>query len=245
MSEYLFISDLHLSAIEADRLGLFLRFLETRARRASHLYILGDLFDAWVGDDNQQAPIPAIKQALRELTDSGVNLFLMHGNRDFLIGEHFCAETGAQLLQDPSLIDLFGTPTLLMHGDLLCTDDLAYQQFRKQIRSPETIRHFLSLPLEQRFELARQYRAQSGEANAAKADDIMDVNEQTIEEYLGRYGAERLIHGHTHRPADHRHRVAGHEITRHVLAQWYEQRAEALVVTEQVLRREPLETTPA
>jgi UDP-2,3-diacylglucosamine hydrolase len=245
VSEHLFISDLHLSATGADRLGLFLGFLKTRARRASHLYILGDLFDAWVGDDDQQAPIPDIKQALRELTDSGVELFLMHGNRDFLIGEQFCTETGAQLLRDPSLVDLFGTPTLLMHGDLLCTDDLAYQQFRKQIRSPETIRHFLSLPLEQRFELARQYRAQSGEANAAKADDIMDVNEQTVAEYLARYGAGRLIHGHTHRPGNHNHPLEERVVTRHVLPEWRDDGSGFLTVTAQGVRRESLGPAPA
>ncbi|MET0027469.1 MAG: UDP-2,3-diacylglucosamine diphosphatase [Candidatus Thiodiazotropha sp.] len=240
MSEQLFISDLHLSAATGDRCSLFVNFLDHRARSASHLYILGDLFDAWVGDDDQQPPIPQITQALRRLTDSGVALLLMHGNRDFMIGEDFCTQTGAQLLQDPSLVDLYGTPTLLMHGDLLCTDDLAYQQFRKQIRTAEMINHFRSLPIEQRFELARQFRAQSGEANATKADDIMDVNDGAVEDYIRRYDAQRLIHGHTHRPADHIHRVSGQEITRHVLAEWHDQSAEALVVTEQGLCRESL-----
>ncbi len=240
MSEQLFISDLHLSGASADRCGLFLDFLDHRARSASHLYILGDLFDAWVGDDDQQAPIPEITRALRRLSDSGVKLLLMHGNRDFLIGADFCNQTGAQLLPDPTLIDLYGTPTLLMHGDLLCTDDLAYQQFRTQIRAPEMIRHFLSLPIGERFERARQYRAQSGEANAAKAADIMDVNDQAVEDHLQRYGAQRLIHGHTHRPADHCHQVAGRKITRHVLSEWHDRSAEALVVTEQGVARESL-----
>ncbi|MET0066345.1 MAG: UDP-2,3-diacylglucosamine diphosphatase [Candidatus Thiodiazotropha sp.] len=245
MSEALFISDLHLSADDADRVGLFLQFLETRARSASSVYILGDLFDAWVGDDDQRSPIPAITRALRRLTDSGVELLLMHGNRDFLIGDAFCEATGARLLPDPCLIDLHGTPTLLMHGDLLCTDDLAYQQFRAQVRAPQMIQHFLSLPIDQRFELARQFRQQSGEANATKAEDIMDVNDEAVRQQIEHYGAARLIHGHTHRPAEHRLQVADREVLRYVLAEWRNDRGEALVVTQQGLKREPVLKTAA
>lgn len=143
MTQSLFISDLHLSAEETDRVRLFLRFLTDRAPLADHLYILGDLFDAWVGDDNMQPPIPEIKLAMHHLSDAGTRLWLMHGNRDFLIGDDFCRETGATLLQDPTLVDLYGTPTLLMHGDLLCSDDVAYQQFRREIREPENVKVFL------------------------------------------------------------------------------------------------------
>ena len=220
---------------------LFLHFLETRAPQAEYLYILGDLFDAWLGDDDQQDPIPDIKQALRRLSESGVRLKLMHGNRDFLIGQDFCLETGAELLEDPSLIDLFGIPTLLMHGDLLCTDDQAYQQFRREIRAPEFVRQFLSLPMEQRITLAREYRAKSGEANSLKPEAIMDVNQQTVTEYLTRHRAGRIIHGHTHRPADHPFSLDGDPVSRHVLGEWHGEGAEFICATQDGLLRERID----
>jgi UDP-2,3-diacylglucosamine hydrolase len=240
VTQHLFISDLHLSADEVDRVQLFLHFLTVRAPLAKSLYILGDLFDAWLGDDNQQAPIPEVKLALRQLTESGVKLTLMHGNRDFLIGEHFCQETGADLLNDPSLIDLFGTPTLLMHGDLLCSDDQAYQQFRREIRAPAFVSQFLSLPIEQRITVAKEYRAKSGEANSLKSDAIMDVNQQTVEDYLSNYQAESIIHGHTHRPADHHFPLADKKASRHVLGEWLNGTAEFICVTAEGLQREKI-----
>ncbi|MBT2968713.1 MAG: UDP-2,3-diacylglucosamine diphosphatase [gamma proteobacterium symbiont of Ctena orbiculata] len=238
MTQSLFISDLHLSAEETDRVRLFLRFLTDRAPLADHLYILGDLFDAWVGDDNMQPPIPEIKLAMHHLSDAGTRLWLMHGNRDFLIGDDFCRETGATLLQDPTLVDLYGTPTLLMHGDLLCSDDVAYQQFRREIREPENVKVFLSHSLAQRLALAQSYREKSGEAKSLKPESIMDVNQETVKSYLIEYGAERLIHGHTHRPADHRIELRTKPVQRHVLAEWRQHQAESLCVTPEGVSRE-------
>ncbi|MCU7905932.1 MAG: UDP-2,3-diacylglucosamine diphosphatase [Candidatus Thiodiazotropha sp. (ex Epidulcina cf. delphinae)] len=238
MTEYLFISDLHLSADRADTVRLFLHFLEGRAFRADHLYILGDLFDAWVGDDDRRPPIPDVKRALRQLSRGGTRLWLMHGNRDFLIGETFCRESGVELLTDPTLIDLYGTPTLLMHGDLLCTDDQAYLTFRREIRHPAFVQRFLAQPIQQRIALAKAYRVRSGEANSLKSEAIMDVNQQAVERYLIEHQAERLIHGHTHRAADHPFSLAERAVSRHVLAQWQGKRAEIISVTPKGLRRE-------
>ncbi|MEJ2694033.1 MAG: UDP-2,3-diacylglucosamine diphosphatase [Candidatus Thiodiazotropha sp.] len=200
----LFISDLHLCADRPETVQIFFRFLRQRAAQASHLYILGDLFEVWIGDDDEQAPIPEVIAALRELTDGGTWLGVMHGNRDFLLGERFCSDTGAELIDDPSLRLLQGIPTLLMHGDLLCTDDKDYLAFRRQVRDPGFQQQFLALPLEARREKARDYRAMSGEANALKGGAIMDVSPQTVNDALRRHGARQLIHGHTHRPGDHR-----------------------------------------
>ena len=230
MTESLFISDLHLSGERPDTVQLFKEFLSRRANQAERLYILGDLFDFWIGDDLQSEEITVIKTALRELSRSGTSISLMHGNRDFLLGEQFCIETGAVLLQDPTLIDLQGIPTLLMHGDLLCTDDIAYQTFRRQIRDPAFIGRFLELPIPERIATAREYRAKSGEANSMKADEIMDVNQQTVEETMLRYGALRLIHGHTHRPDLHRFTLDGQQALRYVLAEWHAQQGGFLSV---------------
>jgi UDP-2,3-diacylglucosamine hydrolase len=240
VTQQLFISDLHLSAGGADRVKLFLHFLSSRAIQADELYILGDLFDAWLGDDDQQPVSQAIKQGLGQLTEQGVSTKLMHGNRDFLLGDDFCRDTGVKLIEDPCLIDLFGVPTLLMHGDLLCTDDRAYQQFRKEIRAPAFVNHFLSLPITERLAIAQEYRAKSGEANSLKPEAIMDVNQQAVEHYLQNYQAQRLIHGHTHRPADHPFSLGNQPVARHVLGEWHGDHAEVICVTEQGLRRETL-----
>lgn len=231
MSEALFISDLHLSGERPDTVRLFLQFLEQRAPRANSLYILGDLFDAWIGDDLDLPPIPQVKSALRALSDSGTKIHLMHGNRDFLLGDRFCAETGSELLVDPSLIDLQRIPTLLMHGDTLCTDDQTYQAFRQQIRDPAFIQRFLTLPIPQRLATAAEYRAKSGEANSLKAAEIMDVNQQAVEDALRQHGALRLIHGHTHRPDLHRFSLDGRPAQRYVLAEWHAHRAGLLSIT--------------
>lgn len=238
MTHQLFISDLHLSAEGAGRLQLFNHFLESRAPQADCLYILGDLFDAWLGDDVQQPILTEVKQALKRLADAGTQLNVMHGNRDFLIGEGFCDETGATLISDPCLVNLNGIPTLLMHGDLLCTDDQAYQQFRKEIRAPAFINHFLSLPIPERIAIAQDYRAKSGEANSLKSEAIMDANQQAIESYLQQYQAQSLIHGHTHRPADHSFKLGSHTVSRHVLGEWHADHAEIICVTENGLSRE-------
>jgi UDP-2,3-diacylglucosamine hydrolase len=217
---------------------MFFRFLQQRAAQASHLYILGDLFDVWIGDDDEQAPIPEVVAALRELTDAGTWLGVMHGNRDFLLGEQFCRDTGAALLGDPSSQLLQGIPTLLMHGDLLCTDDKDYLAFRRQVRDAGFQRQFLALPLEARREKARDYRAMSGEANAVKAGAIMDVNPQTVNDTLRQHGARRLIHGHTHRPGDHRIDLDGQQASRHVLGDWRSEGAEILCLDENGVQRE-------
>lgn len=240
MPETLFISDLHLSADRPETVELFLGFLAARARSAQRLYILGDLFDAWIGDDDDTAPGPQVRAGLRALTAAGTACYLMHGNRDFLIGRAFARDTGCTLLRDPSPLDLDGTPTLIMHGDLLCTDDIAYQRFRRRMRNPLIQMLFLWKPLARRRALAADYRQKSGAATALKAEGIMDVNPRTVLAYLRRYGARTLIHGHTHRPADHPLTLDGREATRRVLAEWHPDQAEVLVYADGCFRREPL-----
>lgn len=199
----LFVSDLHLQDDRTPADGLFRRFLDGHAASAEALYILGDLFDAWLGDDLILPEQQGIIDALRTLTDSGIPVYLMHGNRDFLLGAGFAHRTGCTLLPDPFVIDLYGTPTLLMHGDLLCSDDLPYQQMRRQIRDPRWIAAFLAKSAEERIAFARQLRDTSKEEVSRKADYEMDVNEETVAAYLQHYRVGRLIHGHTHRPASH------------------------------------------
>ena len=238
MSESLFISDLHLAPERPAAVELFTAFLCGRAREAEALYILGDLFDAWIGDDDYLPPYAAIRSALRALTESGTRCAIMRGNRDFLIGRAFAQDTGCSLLEDPALIDLAGTPTLLMHGDLLCTDDVAYQKFRRRVRNPLVQRLFLWKSLARRRAIAADYRSKSGAATAEKHEDIMDVNQGTVEDYMRRFGVQRLVHGHTHRPADHLFDLDGRAATRHVLAEWSADRGEALVLSGGRTRRE-------
>jgi UDP-2,3-diacylglucosamine hydrolase len=237
-AETLFISDLHLAPERPATIQLILDFLKGRARQAQQLYILGDLFDAWVGDDDDTPPYPQIRAALRELTASGTACGLMHGNRDFLIGRAFCRDTGWTLLRDPTRIALDGEPVLLMHGDLLCTDDLAYQRFRRRIRNPLVKLLFLWKPLEHRRQVAADYRRKSGAATAEKPAAIMDVNQRTVATYLRRFRAGRLIHGHTHRPAEHRITVDGRQLYRSVLAEWHEDLGEVLVHSPGTWKRE-------
>ncbi len=236
--ETLFISDLHLSPERPATVRLFLDFLSGRARRAGRLYILGDLFDAWIGDDDDTPPYPEIRAALRALTDSGIACAILHGNRDFLIGRGFCRDTGCTLLPDPTRLLIAGEPTLLMHGDLLCTDDVAYQRFRRRIRNPLVKRLFLWRTLASRRQVAAEYRRKSGAAMADKSADIMDVNDRTVTDYLRRFDATRLIHGHTHRPGEHELRVSSRPAHRSVLAQWHDSGGEVLVHTPGEWRRE-------
>jgi UDP-2,3-diacylglucosamine hydrolase len=238
MSEYLFIADLHLSAKRQETLALFLRFLQERAPRADALYILGDLFDAWIGDDDESELANRVRAGLKALTAGGTPVYIQHGNRDFLIGDAFCAATGATLLDETEVVDLDGHPTLLMHGDLLCTDDTDYQQARLMLRSPAFIQDFLSRPLAERAALAAEYRRKSGEATSLKAEDIMDVNPQTVADYLRHHEVDRLIHGHTHRPGDHVHQVGGRPASRWVLAEWHPDQAEVLCVGSRGISRE-------
>ena len=238
MGGSLFISDLHLSGERPDTVQLFLTFLTQRAPRAETLYILGDLFDVWIGDDLDVPPIPQIKAALHGLSERGTAIRLMGGNRDFLLGERFCAESGCELLPDPSLIELQGVPTLLMHGDSLCTDDLDYQAFSAQIRAPAFIEHFLSQSIPQRIAIVTEFRAKSGEATSMKAEDIMDVNQQAVAACLREYNTRCLIHGHTHRPALHQFELDGQQARRYVLGDWHPDGAKILSVDQQGWRQE-------
>lgn len=219
----LFISDLHLDATRPRITQLFLQFLRTEARRAQALYILGDFFEAWIGDDDPDPHHAEVVAAVRTLTTAGVPVYFMHGNRDFLIGAGFMRKTGCTLLPDPTRMELYGTPTLLMHGDLLCTDDLEYQKFRRQVRDPAWQRAFLAKPVTERLRFAQQARAQSQIQTSAKPDYLMDVNPQEVERVMREHQVTRLIHGHTHRPAVHRFVANDKNLTRIVLGDWYEQ----------------------
>lgn len=219
----LFISDLHLDDERPFITELFLQFLRGEARDAQALYILGDLFESWIGDDDDAPLAQRVQDALAQLSADGVALHFMAGNRDFLVGDAFAARSGVTLLADPTRIDLAGAPTLLMHGDTLCSDDLAYQQFRAQVRDPAWQQAFLAQPLAQRRAFAAQARAQSKLHTGAATAQIMDVTESAVHEALRCHGALRLIHGHTHRPARHRIDLDGQAAERIVLGDWYEQ----------------------
>src|SRR3569623_2729537 len=222
MSTTLFISDLHLSADRPALTALFLVFLRGRAPRAETLYILGDLFEVWLGDDAVHPAYHPVLSALRELA-ARRPVYVMHGNRVFLLGNAFAQASGVRLLADPSVIDLNGERTLLRHGDVLCTDDVEYQQFRAHVRNPDTQRHFLGLAIEQRIAMAKQFRDASRERTSEKAEAIMDVNQDAVAAALRAYGVHQLIHGHTHRPAIHEFELDGHPARRIVLGDWYEQ----------------------
>lgn len=214
----LFISDLHLSEDRPQANEQFFRFLEEEATGADALYVLGDLFEYWIGDEDLETPFNAvIAGSMRRVSDSGTNVRLMHGNRDFLLGEAFCRASGAQLLADPTIID----GTLLMHGDTLCTDDHDYQAWRRTARSAEWQRRFLATPLAERHATVQGLRDKSKEVIQAKPAEIMDVNDDAVREALRRHGVARLIHGHTHRPGKHALDVDGRRCERWVLPDWY------------------------
>ncbi len=219
----LFISDLHLEPTQSAITALFLDFLERRAQRAEALYILGDLFEAWIGDDDDAEPSRTVAAALRRLTDQGVPTYFMHGNRDFLLGERFAAASGIQLLPESVVIGLAGERVLLLHGDTLCTDDVEYQAFRAQVRDPDWQARTLALPLVQRRALAGQLRETSRQSARQKTADIMDVNPTAVNRALRAHGVRRLIHGHTHRPAIHDWMLDDQPAKRAVLGDWYDQ----------------------
>lgn len=221
----LFISDLHLDAERPAITGLFGKFLDGEARDAQALYILGDLFEAWVGDDDPSELGAFVADKLHALRDAGVPVYFIRGNRDFLIGDAYAKRAGMTVLPDPAVVMLDGEPTLILHGDLLCTDDMAYQQFRTQTREPRWQQQFLSQPLAARLAFAAQARAASkaryGElVSAGMAEAIGDVAPASVQAWFKRYGIRRMIHGHTHRPAIH---DEGDGNTRVVLGDWYEQ----------------------
>ena len=240
MPENIFISDLHLSEDRPQTVAMFLRFLQQRPQPGDSLYILGDLFDAWIGDDDDAPLAQQVRQAFRALTARGVKLFLQRGNRDFLMGKRLMRDTGAVLLDDPHRMQVAGKPTLLMHGDLLCTDDHAYQKARRKLRNPLFQWLALRKSLAARRQMAADYRRRSGEVTAMTAADIMDANDETIVEYLRRHKATQMIHGHTHRPAVHQHLVDGREATRYVLDEWHDDQAAAWVDDGNTLRREAI-----
>ncbi|MGD2119409.1 MAG: UDP-2,3-diacylglucosamine diphosphatase [Chromatiales bacterium] len=234
MTESLFISDLHLCDSRPAALTLFEKFIRGRARQAGNLFILGDLFDAWVGDDDDSQTATRVQQALRQLSENGTAVHIMHGNRDFLIGERFCQQSGASLLPDPFVLQEMPQPILLTHGDLLCTDDVNYQQARRMRTDPAWIEDFLARPLTERKLLAEQYRQQSGEAKSLLAVDIMDANEVTVLDFFRLYQVSFMIHGHTHRPATHEHRLGGKTAIRIVLAEWHDDLGMALSIDERM-----------
>jgi UDP-2,3-diacylglucosamine hydrolase len=220
----LFISDLHLDPERPAITELFGRFLGEEARGADALYILGDLFEAWVGDDDPSEAGAFVADRLSALAKSGVPVSFIRGNRDFLVGEAYARRAGMRVLPDPAVVVLHGKPVLLMHGDLLCTDDVAYQQFRAQTRDPDWQARFLAQPLAARIAFAAQARAaskahQSGLQAKGTMESITDVAPATVAATFSRYGIDTLIHGHTHRPAVHE----GEGGTRIVLGDWYEQ----------------------
>ena len=223
MSHSLFISDLHLATDRPRIVEQFLAFLAGPARGADALYVLGDLFEYWAGDDDLEDPLnERVAHAFAALSGTGTALAFMHGNRDLLVGREFARRSGARLLEDPTLVDLHGTPTLLMHGDTLCIDDLEYQKFRAYARDETNQAKFLALPLAARHAEMESLRSRSESAKLDKTSDIMDVNVGAVEEALRRAAYPRLIHGHTHRPGRHVHVVDGHTCERWVLGDWYE-----------------------
>lgn len=216
----LFISDLHLDPSRPAVTRAFYRFLTDRAARADALYILGDLFELWVGDDDDSSLATEVQTRLRELSDSGTDVFFVHGNRDFLIGKQFAEAAGATLLPDPFSMEVGGRKLLLMHGDSLCTGDREYQTFRQQVRQRSWMQAVLAKPLKERRALGRQLREQSQSMNSRKAEDIMDVTGSEVLALMKRYGAEKLIHGHTHRPARHPVELGNARGERIVLGDW-------------------------
>jgi UDP-2,3-diacylglucosamine hydrolase len=219
----LFISDLHIDASQPAIVRQFLSFLEAEAARAEALYILGDLFESWIGDDAPDGAQEAAIAGLRALTAGGVPCFVMHGNRDFLLSTRFCRESGAELLNDPVIVTLYGERILVMHGDALCTDDGAYQRLRATVRDPDWQRRFLGLSIKARRALAGAAREGSQAHMAAIEYSITDVNADSVASVLRGSGLTTLLHGHTHRPAIHAFEVGGRPCTRIVLGDWYDQ----------------------
>ena len=218
----LFISDLHLTEERPAANERFIDFVEGRARRADALYILGDFFEYWIGDDDLEAPFNAVMAGLlRGLSAAGVPVSFMHGNRDFLVGARFAEATGARLLPDPSVLDIAGVPTLLAHGDTLCTDDVDYQNWRRTARSAQWQEEFLGKTRDARREMILGLREKSKAVVQAKPAQIMDVNDAAVAELMRRHGVTRLVHGHTHRPGRHALTLDGRPAERWVLPDWY------------------------
>ena len=218
-----FISDLHLCSERPEITRIFNRFIAETAPSAASLYILGDLFEFWIGDDQLDHDPMAMDVAkrLNVLATSGTRIFFMQGNRDFLIGERFAREAGLDILADPTLINMHNSPVLLMHGDTLCTDDVAYQSFRHQVRAPEWQKAVLAKPYAERAALAQSIRSQSDIEKSMKPEAIMDVNAEAVSTTFRDYAYPVMVHGHTHRPARHVHLLGGRSCVRWVLRDWH------------------------
>ena len=236
----LFVSDVHLCQERPDIVERFIAFLDFEASAASALYILGDLFDLWLGDDDEREPHPRVTAALRRLSEAGPRVRIMHGNHDFLLGPRFERESGCRLLPEPACIDVEGAPVVVLHGDLLCTRDEDYQAFRRSTRDPGRQEEFLRLPLPERLGHAARLRHRSLQATRLKAADIMDVAPEAVERMMLDTGTRCMIHGHTHRPAVHAFTLAGAPATRVVLGDWYEQ-GSVLVWNRKGFRSDPLD----
>jgi UDP-2,3-diacylglucosamine hydrolase len=222
LSRTLFISDLHLDPARPGIVARFERFLGETAPGADALYILGDLFEYWVGDDGLSLPFPAAIARSLAKTARALPVRFMHGNRDFLVAHAFAESTGIELIADPTVIDLYGKRAVLMHGDTLCTDDVEYQKVRTQVRDPRWQQAVLARPVAERVAMAQGMRAQSEGAKAGKEMDIMDVSPAAVEQSFAACDCDLMIHGHTHRPGRHEYRVGGRERVRWVLPDWYE-----------------------
>ncbi len=219
----LFVSDLHLHESRPASSLCFLDFLQQEARDADALYILGDLFESWIGDDAPHPYLSTIIAGLRQASESGLACYFAHGNRDFLIGEQFCAKSGVQLMVEPTVVSIYGQRVLLMHGDELCTDDEKYQKLRRTVRNPAIQSLFLKLPPKLRQSIWNRARNRSQTSAMQKAESIMDVNQQTVRQIMQQHDVKMLIHGHTHRPHVHELDIDGQPATRIVLGDWYEQ----------------------
>lgn len=239
----LFASDLHLSPRTPGATRLFIDFLAGPARKASDIFLLGDLFEAWIGDDDITDPYHAeIIAALRSTAESGVNICFMHGNRDFLIGDAFARAAGIRLISDPYLLSTATWQFVLSHGDALCLDDTDYQNFRIQVRKPTWQADFLSKPLQARQAIAAQMREASAASQRSKSDPYTDLQPAATEDFLRQHGYATFIHGHTHQAATHDHIVDGIHVERWVLADWHEDRGEYLIWDDESLRRESVPT---
>ena len=240
----LFASDVHLAAHSQAAVAAFLGFLSGPVRRADRLYLLGDVFDLWLGDDDARAPHPEVEAALAETVSAGVPVDLIRGNHDFLLGDAFAERTGCRLVDEPHVIEVMGERAVLLHGDTLCTRDVEYQAFRRYARDPENQRAFLARPMEERAQEAAKIRATSNSRTRLKPEDIMDVTDEEVVRVLLECGAPRMIHGHTHRPAVHEHDLETGPATRIVLGDWYD-RGTVLVWDKAGCRLASPETLPA
>lgn len=226
------ISDIHLNKVQQEIVDTFLSFLNDGIRNTDMVYILGDLFDLWLGDDDARFPHLPVMDALRKATKRGVLISVLHGNHDFLLGKKFEEITGCRLLPDPSVIDLYGKRVLITHGDILCTDDTSYQKYRNRIHNSLYQRVFLSLPMKRRIMKAASVQNVSKEAVRNKPAHVMDVNKNAVERIMLTYGVQYMVHGHTHRSAIHEVSLKGETVVRIVLGDWYKKDAKTILVWE-------------